>query len=111
MRTFKFAWPLAALVLLFTSLVPARPRAAAPQGGPDAHVSPDLFAGLKWRNIGPFHGGRIASVTGVIGQPGVFYAGTPLGGVWKTTSAGVKWDPIVDQITQIDSVGAVFVAP
>ena len=23
-----------------------------------------LFAGLRWRNIGPFHGGRVASVTG-----------------------------------------------
>src|SRR5258705_258657 len=40
----------------------------------------DLFAGLRWRNIGPFHGGRIAAVTGAIGQPGVFYIGAPAGG-------------------------------
>ena len=35
----------------------------------------DLFAGLRWRNIGPFHGGRVSAVTGAIGQPGTFYSG------------------------------------
>src|SRR6266545_7556792 len=71
----------------------------------------DLFAGLRWRNIGPFHGGRIASVTGAIGQPGVFYVGTPMGGIWKTTSAGVTWFPIFDQVTEVDGIGAIQVAP
>jgi photosystem II stability/assembly factor-like uncharacterized protein len=71
----------------------------------------DLFAGLRWRNIGPFHGGRISAVTGAIGQPGVFYLGTPAGGIWKTTSAGVKWTPIFDQFTNVDSIGAIQVAP
>jgi len=76
-----------------------------------AQVSPDLFSGLQWRNVGPFHGGRISSVTGVIGQSGVFYVGTPLGGIWKTTSAGVTWFPIFDQQTTVDSIGAIQVAP
>ncbi|HUA61026.1 MAG TPA: hypothetical protein VML19_19845 [Verrucomicrobiae bacterium] len=76
-----------------------------------AQINPDLYAGLNWRNVGPFHGGRIASVTGAIGQPGVFYAGTPLGGIWKTTSAGVTWFPIFDHEKSVDSVGAVQVAP
>ncbi len=76
-----------------------------------AQVNPNLYAGLKWRNVGPFHGGRISSVSGVIGQPGTFYMGTPQGGVWKTTSAGVKWFPIFDHVTSVDSIGAVQVAP
>ena len=46
-----------------------------------AQINADLYAGLNWRNVGPFHGGRISSVTGAIGQPGVFYAVTPLGGI------------------------------
>ncbi len=71
----------------------------------------DLFAGLRWRNIGPFHGGRISAVTGAVGQPGVFYVGAPAGGIWKTTSAGVTWFPIFDQFTNVDSIGAVQVAP
>jgi photosystem II stability/assembly factor-like uncharacterized protein len=76
-----------------------------------AQVNPELYSGLKWRNDGPFHGGRISCVTGAIGQPGVFYFGAPQGGIWKTTSAGVTWFPIFDQVTSVDSVGAIQVAP
>ncbi|SEF90243.1 hypothetical protein SAMN05421819_1294 [Bryocella elongata] len=76
-----------------------------------AQVNPNLYSGLKWRNVGPFHGGRISSVTGVIGQSGTFYMGTPLGGIWKTTSAGVTWFPVFDHETSLDSVGAIAVAP
>ncbi len=76
-----------------------------------AQINPNLYAGLQWRNVGPFHGGRISSVTGVIGEPGTFYFGAPLGGIWKTTSAGVTWFPIFDQETSVDSIGAIQVAP
>jgi photosystem II stability/assembly factor-like uncharacterized protein len=79
--------------------------------GAAAQVNPNLYAGLQWRNVGPFHGGRISSVTGVIGEPGTFYFGAPQGGIWKTTSAGVTWSPIFDQETSVDSVGAIQVAP
>src|SRR6266481_110388 len=87
--------------------------AVNPHGRVKVNMAPDddLFAGLRWRNVGPFHGGRIAAVTGAIGQPGVFYIGTPAGGIWKTTSAGVTWFPIFDQFTNVDSIGAIQVAP
>src|SRR5882762_3792724 len=78
---------------------------------PNAAPEDEFIAGLRWRNIGPFHGGRIAAVTGAIGQPGVFYIGAPAGGLWKTTSAGVTWFPIFDQFTNVDSIGAIQVAP
>lgn len=74
-------------------------------------VSEDLFRGLRWRNIGPFHGGRVSAVTGAIGQPGTFYLGAPIGGIWKTTNAGVSWFPIFDQFKNVDSIGAIQVAP
>src|SRR5438552_10190117 len=74
-------------------------------------VDPALYAGLAWRNVGPFRGGRIAAVSGVIGQPGVFYVGLPAGGVWKTTSAGETWFPVFDSIKTVSSVGAIEVAP
>jgi len=93
-------------ITLFTAEVNSRGRVDVDVAPPD-----DLFAGLRWRNIGPFHGGRIAAVTGAIGQPGVFYIGAPAGGIWKTTSAGVKWTPIFDQFTNVDSIGAIQVAP
>jgi photosystem II stability/assembly factor-like uncharacterized protein len=76
-----------------------------------AQVNPDLYSGLQWRSVGPFHGGRISSVTGVIGEPGTFYFGAPQGGIWKSTSAGVTWFPIFDQERSVDSVGAIQVAP
>jgi hypothetical protein len=79
--------------------------------GAAAQVGPDLFSGLQWRNVGPYHGGRIASVSGVIGEPGTFYAGMPQGGIWKTTSGGMAWFPIFDQVTEVDSIGAIQVAP
>ncbi len=78
---------------------------------PAGTVSEDLYAGLRWRNIGPFHGGRVSAVTGAIGQPGTYYLGAPLGGAWKTTNAGVSWFPIFDHFTNVDSVGAIQVAP
>src|SRR5438045_2391629 len=90
-------------IALFTATGYAVARVEAP--------GDDLFAGLRWRNIGPFHGGRIAAVTGAIGQPGVFYIGAPAGGIWKTTSAGATWFPIFDQFTNVDSIGAIQVAP
>ena len=74
-------------------------------------VDGHLFSGLVWRNIGPFRGGRVSAVTGAVGQPGVFYAGLPLGGVWKTTSAGATWYPIFDAVKEASSVGAIEVAP
>ncbi len=74
-------------------------------------LDPRLFAGLEWRNVGPFRAGRISAASGAIGQPGVFYVGTPNGGVWKTTSAGATWFPIFDSIRSVSSIGAVEVGP
>src|SRR2546421_7401625 len=100
-------------ITLFTAAVNAQgpKNAEGDRVEPNVASGDDLIAGLRWRNIGPFHGGRIAAVTGAIGQPGVFYIGAPAGGIWKTTSAGVTWSPIFDQFTNVDSVGAIQVAP
>ena len=76
-----------------------------------APVRPDLFAGLVWRNIGPLRAGRVAAVTGAVGEPGVFYAGLPSAGVWKTDNAGTTWYPIFDAVKDVSSVGAIEVAP
>ncbi len=74
-------------------------------------VDASKFAGLQWRNIGPFRGGRVSAVTGAIGQPGTFYIGLPGGGVWKTTSMGQTWFPVFDSIKDVAGIGSVQVAP
>jgi photosystem II stability/assembly factor-like uncharacterized protein len=73
-------------------------------------VNPSLYAGLRWRCIGPFRGGRALAATGVPGEPETFYFGAVGGGVWKTTDAGRVWKPIFDA-APIASVGALAVAP
>jgi photosystem II stability/assembly factor-like uncharacterized protein len=77
----------------------------------EAQLPADLVSGLVWRNVGPFRAGRVSAVSGAIGEPGVFYAGFPAGGVWKTTNAGTTWEPIFDSVTTVSSIGAVEVAP
>ena len=76
-----------------------------------APIAPDFLNGLVWRNVGPFRGGRVSSITGVIGEPGTYYAGFPSAGVWKTTSAGMVWYPVFDDVKEVSSVGSVEVAP
>ena len=84
--------------------------AAALRAQTAVRVDPSLYAGLRWRSIGPFRAGRVNGVAGVPGQPNVFYAGSVGGGVWKTTNSGRSWFPVFDS-QPIASIGAVAVAP
>lgn len=69
-----------------------------------------LFQEMRWRSIGPPRGGRALAVSGVRGQPEVYYFGAVGGGVWKTNDAGRTWNPIFDA-TGVASIGAIAVAP
>src|SRR5678815_4928770 len=75
-----------------------------------AAQSTELFRELKWRDIGPYRGGRTKASAGVPQQPNVFYIGVVNGGVWKTTDYGRIWVPIFDN-QPTGSVGAIAVAP
>lgn len=74
-------------------------------------VDMSLFHGMKPRNIGP--AGMSGRVTAIAVDPrnyDVFYAGTASGGLWKTTSGGVKFNPIFDN-ELVASIGALAVDP
>ena len=73
-------------------------------------VSDKEFHNLKWRNIGPFRGGRSNTSTGVIGQPHTYYMGSTGGGVWKTTDDGITWKNISDGFFKTGTVGAIAVS-
>lgn len=71
----------------------------------------DLSHALKWRNIGPFRGGRVSAVCGIPGNAATFYMGLPQGGVWKTTSSGQVWTPVFDSVTETSEIGAIGISP
>ena len=72
-------------------------------------VSEQYFNATKWRNIGPFRGGRSAAVTGVAGKANLFYFGSTGGGIWRTTDAGNTYENISDGFFG-GSVGSIAVA-
>ena len=94
---------------LFAALaVLAMPLSAAGQAAPSDTA---LYAGLRWRMIGPYRGGRVTAVAGHADHPLVYYMGVTGGGVWKTVDAGLTWLPITDSTRMAGSIGAVAVAP
>jgi photosystem II stability/assembly factor-like uncharacterized protein len=71
---------------------------------------PGFFAGLHYRLIGPFRGGRTVAISGVPHQPNVFWMAAVNGGVWKSTDYGLVWRPVFDS-AETGSVGALALAP
>src|SRR5215469_13968589 len=60
---------------------------------------------FRFRFVGPRAGNRVASIAGVPGDPGTYYAGAASGGVWKTTDGGNRWEPIFDK-QPVAAIGA-----
>ena len=77
---------------------------------PVIKLTDSLFHGMKWRNIGPFRGGRSVASTGVIGKPHTYYMGSTGGGVFKTTDDGITWKNVSDKFFKTGSVGAIAVS-
>jgi photosystem II stability/assembly factor-like uncharacterized protein len=70
----------------------------------------ELFAGIKWRDIGPQRGGRSLGCAGSPGRVNEYYFGATGGGLWKTTDGGNSWFPVTDGKITSSSIGAVAVA-
>jgi photosystem II stability/assembly factor-like uncharacterized protein len=100
------ALPLLALGALLG--VPLASAASAPSSAPSAP-----YAALRWRNVGPWIGGRVVAVAGVEQDPDLFYMGAVDGGVWRSTDYGNRWVNITDRTLpgSSESIGAIAVAP
>ncbi|WP_394991598.1 glycosyl hydrolase [Emticicia sp.] len=70
---------------------------------------PSIYEGMKWRELGPFRGGRSCTVTGVKDKPNLYYFGAVGGGVWRSTDAGQTWGNISDNYFG-GTIGAIAVA-
>ena len=99
------------LVVPLQAALAQRGRRPARTAAAQAAYDSTLFAGMRWRNIGPFRGGRADAVTGVRDHPRTYYFGATGGGVWKTEDAGETWHNISDGYFHTASVGAIAVAP
>ena len=77
--------------------------------GYSQELSMDLIKNMTPRNIGPGGmSGRVTAIDVVISNPDIIYAGTASGGLWKSISGGITWDPIFDnEVTA--SIGAVAI--
>jgi photosystem II stability/assembly factor-like uncharacterized protein len=70
-----------------------------------------VLGALQWRPLGPARfGGRVTDITGIEDRPGLLYAATASGGLWKTEDLGTTWEPIFDS-AGCASIGDVAVAP
>jgi len=69
----------------------------------------DILKEMKPRNIGPGGmSGRVTAIDVVTENPDVMYVGTASGGLWKSISGGIKWEPIFDD-EKTASIGAVAI--
>lgn len=96
------------IIVLAICLIGISNSAFAQSDSSDKYSS--VYSGLSFRNIGPERGGRSAAVTGVPGNPMLYYMGTAGGGVWKSDDGGNSWGNISDGFFG-GSIGAVSVAP
>jgi photosystem II stability/assembly factor-like uncharacterized protein len=69
-----------------------------------------VYAGLHWREVGPYRGGRSVAVAGNPSRPNEFWMGTTGGGVFKSVTAGQSWAPVTDKYFG-GTIGAIAVAP
>jgi hypothetical protein len=85
------------LVVPFDASSQNPPVAAGRATSASAPYDTSAFAALRWREIGPFRGGRSVAVAGSAKRPNEYYFGTTGGGVFKTTDGGITWAPVTDK--------------
>jgi photosystem II stability/assembly factor-like uncharacterized protein len=93
---------------------PAAPKAERASRGGDSgkdssRLDAKLWKAYRWREVGPYRGGRSAAVTGIPGDAATYYFGATGGGVWKTTDGGGTWKNVSDGFFG-GSIGAVAVS-
>jgi photosystem II stability/assembly factor-like uncharacterized protein len=74
-----------------------------------AQVDMSAFAEMKPRNIGPSAmSGRVTAIDAIDDNPDIIYVGTASGGLWKSTSGGITFEPIFDK-ERVHSIGAISI--
>ncbi|MEN8125297.1 MAG: hypothetical protein ABFR32_09205 [Bacteroidota bacterium] len=84
-------------LFLFTSLVQSQ------------NIDVNKLKGMSPRSVGPAGmSGRITAIDVVNEQPNIIYVGAASGGVWKSESEGIDWEPIFDK-ENLQAIGAITI--
>lgn len=97
------------ILCVITSLVTNAQKSKAPTI-PQPTINAEQFKGLKWRNIGPYRGGRSNAVSGLTNNDQVYFTGYTGGGLWKTEDAGISWKNISDGFFKTGTVGDIAIS-
>ena len=69
----------------------------------------DQLEGLNIRNIGPAGmSGRVTCIDVDLSDPDRIFIGTASGGVWKSETGGISWEPIFDE-EDLQSIGSIAI--
>jgi photosystem II stability/assembly factor-like uncharacterized protein len=72
-------------------------------------ISSNLLNHLQYRYIGPV-GNRVIAAASIPGDTNTYYVASASGGIFKSTDAGIQWQPIFDR-QEVSSVGSLAIAP
>ncbi|RMZ49744.1 glycosyl hydrolase [Flavobacteriaceae bacterium PRS1] len=98
------------LLLLLPLSITAQKRNSKKNNSTSLQFDEAQFKALKFRNIGPFRGGRSVASSGVVSDLMTYYMGSTGGGVWKTLDGGISWKNISDKFFKTGTVGAIAVS-
>lgn len=104
----RYSSHLAAVICAVALVAPA--LLSAQRVRPDTPRPATQAEPFAFQFMGPAPGGRIASVTGVAGDPRTWYLGSASGGVWKSSDSGHTFVPVFDSMP-VQAIGALATAP
>jgi photosystem II stability/assembly factor-like uncharacterized protein len=105
----RYSGILLALFLSFNAT--AQKKKAATENKSADLLNSQILSGLRFRNVGPaITSGRIIDLAVNPSNHSEYYVATAAGGVWKTTNAGVTYQPLFDNEGSY-SIGCVTLDP
>lgn len=99
-----------AACIMATTQVNAQKSKAKPEPQLKSAFDASVYKGVKWRNIGPFRGGRANAIAGDPNNASVYYVGYTGGGIGKTDDGGITWKNISDGFFKVGTIGEIAIS-
>ncbi len=99
-----------ALCIMATTQVNAQKSKTKSEPQSKSTFDAAVYKGVKWRNIGPFRGGRANAIAGDPNNASVYYVGYTGGGIGKTDDGGITWKNISDGFFKVGTIGEIAIS-